>query len=377
MKADAGAQVLDAAHAPEHSVEVQLPFLQAVLKDFKLVPVLMTDFSEANCAALARALAALARDRSVLLVASSDMSHYPSYEDAVRVDKATLQAIQSLDPAKVAATTSGSLSQGTANLGTCLCGEGPVKAVLMAAHLLGADRAKALRYANSGDIPGSPRDRVVGYGAVAIYRSAAAGKTQAPARGAELDQAQQQRLLSLARSTIEQYVTTRRAAEARETDPALLRPAAAFVTLREGGDLRGCIGSLEPDAPLYRTVRDKAIAAAAQDPRFPPVAARELADLEIEISVLSPLRRVQSADQVELGKHGVVVAMSGRSGVFLPQVAQETGWTRDEFLSHLCYEKAGLPRDAWRRGASLYVFTVQSFSSGAPKEQSHAKQHGK
>jgi hypothetical protein len=368
MKADAGARALDVAHDPEHSIEVQLPFLQTVLKDFRLAPVLMSDFSQANCTALARGLADLARGRSVLLVASSDMSHYPSYDDARRVDKETLAAIESLNAATVSATTGTLLSAGTPNLATCLCGEGPVEAVLMASRLLGADRAWVLRYANSGDIPGSPRDRVVGYGAIAIYRSASAGGSQAEAQPSELAPDQQDRLLSLARATIREYVTTGKLAEMRETDPAFLRPAAAFVTLKERGLLRGCIGSLEPGAPLYQAVRDNAVAAATRDRRFPPVTVGELGDLEIEISVLSPLRKVKSADEIELRKHGVVVAEDARRGVFLPQVADETGWSRDEFLDHLCSDKAGLPADAWRHGASLYVFTVQAFHSPPPGE---------
>ncbi len=384
-KLDPDARVLEQAHAPEHSIEVQLPFLQATLGNFKLVPILMADFSEGNCRALSRALAEWARGRSVLLIASSDMSHYPSYDDAVRVDKETLKAIQTLDAGSVAATTRKLMAAGTAGLATCLCGEGPVETVLMAARLLGADKAKVLRYGNSGDIPGTPRDRVVGYGAVAIYRSAGAGtpatgpadKPKARGGTAELSQGQQQRLLSLARATIQRYVATGKSPEAAEADLAFQRPAAAFVTLKKAGALRGCIGSLEPTLPLWSEVRDKAISAATRDPRFRPVTPEELADLEIEISVLSPLRRVKSADEIELRKHGVVVAADGRRGVFLPQVAEETGWSRDEFLSHLCSEKAGLPPDAWRRGADLYVFTVQSFSSPAPREQSRGKPSGK
>jgi len=374
MKADANAQALDAAHAPEHSIEVQLPFLQTVLKDFKLVPALMSDYSEPNCTALAKGLADLARGRSVLLIASSDMSHYPSYDDAVRIDHETLKSIESMDAAKVQATTERLLSAGTPDLVTCLCGEGPVRAVLLASRLLGADHARVLRYANSGDIPGAPRDHVVGYGAIAIYRSSRATGSPTQALASELTRDQQGRLLSLARTTIREYVTAGKLAEVRETDPALLRPAAAFVTLKEGGELRGCIGSLEPDAPLYQTVRDKAIAAATRDPRFPPVTVGELDSLEVEISVLSALRQVKSADEIELRKHGVIVAEGPRRGVFLPQVADETGWSRDEFLSHLCSEKAGLPPDAWRHDASLYVFTVQAFRSPPLNKQSHAEQ---
>jgi len=374
-KADRDAEVLDEAHLGEHSVEVQLPFLQTVLKDFQLLPLLMSDFSESNCSALAKALAEWARGRSVLLVASTDMSHYPAYDEAVRVDKEVLKAIEAMDANAVAATCRKLVGAGTPGLATCLCGEGPVKAVLMAARLLGADEAKVLHYANSGDIAGSPRDRVVGYCAVALYRKSSA-RASPRSQGTDLSPPQQQRLLSLARATVEEYVTTGRSPEVHETDPALLRPAAVFVTLKQHGVLRGCIGSLEPEGPLSEAVRDKAIAAATQDPRFSPVRAGELADLEIEISVLSPLEQVKSADEIKLGTHGVVVAAGPRRGVFLPQVAGETGWTREEFLEHLCRDKAGLPADSWKRGATLYVFTVQSFASPAPREQPHGTRSG-
>jgi len=372
-RANPQAKGLDAAHMPEHSVEVQVPFLQSVLQDFKLVPLVMSDDSQSNCSAVAKALAALARGRSALLIASSDMSHYPGYEDAVRVDKQTLTAIASFDVAKVAAASRSQLTAGIPNLETCLCGEGPVEAVMMAARLLGADQVQVLHYANSGDIPGGDRNRVVGYGAIAITRRAKAAGAPVRAGLSELTPKQQSRLLSLAREAVREYTETGKLAEVRETDPALLRPAASFVTLTEGGELRGCIGSLEPDAPLYRAVREKAVAACSQDPRFPPVAFRELGSLTLEISVLSPLRKVKSANEIQLGTHGVVVSEGLHRGVFLPQVAGETGWSRDEFLSHLCVEKAGLAPDAWRHGATLSVFTVQAFQSPAPGEQSHGE----
>lgn len=359
------ARVIDAAHEREHSIEVQLPFLQETLEEFQLLPVLMVDFSSDNCASLARALAEWARGRRVLLVASTDMSHYPAYDDAVRVDKETLRAIETMDAQEVETTTRKLMAEGVPRLSTCLCGEGPVKTILMAARLLGADNAQILKYANSGDVPHGAREGVVGYCAVALYRS----KSNPGLSGAdsgELTSEQQQRLLVLARTAIEEYVRTGRRTPVKESDPALLRPAAAFVTLRKDGELRGCIGSLEPSHPLAEMVRDRAIMSASRDLRFTAVKAEELPHLEIEISVLSPLRRVASADDIDISRHGVVVAQGSRSGVYLPQVAHETGWSRDVLLSHLCRDKARLPADAWKHGAALYVFTVQAFSSAAP-----------
>ncbi len=298
------------------------------------------------------------------------MSHYPGYEDAVRVDGETLKAIQTLDAEIVAATTRRLMSQGVRGLSTCLCGEGPVKTVLAAARLLGADQARVLHYANSGDVPQGSPGTVVGYCAVAIYRTAGQPAETAEAGERGLSPAQQQRLLSLAREAIEEHVKRGRRRTLKEADPALLRPGAAFVTLKKEGELRGCIGSLAPDAPLVETVKNRAIDAASRDPRFAPVRAEELPELEIEISLLSPVRRVNGADEIDIGKHGVIVASGARRGVFLPQVAKETGWSREVLLSHLCRDKAGLPADAWKKGAALYVFTVQEFSSPAPGEKS-------
>jgi AmmeMemoRadiSam system protein A len=182
-----------------------------------------------------------------------------------------------------------------------------------------------------------------------------------------LTAAQRERLLSVARGAIEGYVTRGEVIEVESEDPALTGPAGAFVTLRKRGVLRGCIGSLVAEKPLIETVRDMAIRAACRDPRFPAVQPEELEELAIEISVLSPMRRVESAEEIDLGRHGVVVEQGRRRGVYLPQVAQETGWDREELLTHLCREKAGLPADAWRGDATLYVFTAEAFHSPAPE----------
>ncbi|MGC9318324.1 MAG: AmmeMemoRadiSam system protein A [Armatimonadota bacterium] len=180
----------------------------------------------------------------------------------------------------------------------------------------------------------------------------------------ELDEQQQEILLDLARETIKRYVTEGTVPDPPSGDPALEQPRAVFVTLHKHGQLRGCIGSLEPREPLAAAVRSSAISAATQDPRFPPVTPEELDDLEIEISVLSPLRRVDSADEIVVGEHGVMVADGMRRGVFLPHVAPEQGWDRDTMLQYLCAHKAGLPADAWQRGAELHVFTAQVFGEG-------------
>lgn len=173
----------------------------------------------------------------------------------------------------------------------------------------------------------------------------------------------EKKLLEIARTTIETYLLTGKKPSIRETDEVLNKELGAFVTLREHHELRGCIGNMIGHGPLYLTVRDMAIEASTGDPRFSKVRPSELKDIEIEISVLSPLKRVASADEVQLGEHGVLIRKGFLSGVFLPQVATETGWSKEEFLSNLCAHKAGLPPDAWKdKSTEIYVFNAEVFS---------------
>lgn len=177
-----------------------------------------------------------------------------------------------------------------------------------------------------------------------------------------LSETQKRRLLSIARRAIKEYVRKGRVLEVEETDPQLREKRGAFVTIHQRGSLRGCIGNIYGRGPLYLTVRDMAIAAATQDPRFRPLSSGELKEIDIEISVLSSPRRVKRVEEIEMGVHGVIVEKGWRSGVFLPQVAEETGWTREEFLSNLCAHKAGLSPQAWKeKDTKIYIFTAEVF----------------
>lgn len=183
----------------------------------------------------------------------------------------------------------------------------------------------------------------------------------------ELNKSEQQRLLEIAKNAVETYIETGKITGIEENGPNLNQPNGAFVTLKESGKLRGCIGTFfAPGGPtpggesLYRVVINMAIAAATQDPRFSPVSKSELKNLEYEISVLNPLRKVGSWKEIEIGKHGVEIRRGGRNGVFLPQVATENNWDLNTFMSVLCSQKAGLPSDCWKDPETeIYVFTVQ------------------
>jgi len=178
-----------------------------------------------------------------------------------------------------------------------------------------------------------------------------------------LNDQQRKRLLEIARQSIQTYLQTGKKLQVAETDPVLNQKMGAFVTLNKHGQLRGCIGNLVGSQPIYSTVLDMAIQASVGDPRFPKLSLSELEDVEIEISVLSPLERINSAEKIELGKHGVLVKKGFNSGVFLPQVATETGWSKEEFLNRLCSDKAGLPENAWKdKNTELYIFNAEVFS---------------
>lgn len=167
-------------------------------------------------------------------------------------------------------------------------------------------------------------------------------------------------LLDMAYHAIVEYLASRQVPAAQLDDPALTQCAGAFVTLTRHDELRGCIGRVQADMPLYRVVQQMAVSAAVFDPRFSPLTQGELDDLEIEISVLSPLQPMTDVAQIEIGKHGLAIAQSGRRGLLLPQVAGERDWDRETFLEAVC-EKADLPSGSWRRGAMLQTFTADIF----------------
>lgn len=173
-------------------------------------------------------------------------------------------------------------------------------------------------------------------------------------------------LLRIARATLREYLYSGRVPPGKPHRASLVAEAGAFVTLHKNGELRGCIGTQQEDKPLYKTIQEMAVAAASRDPRFAPVGDAEMDDLSIEVSVLGERRRVDSPDQIEVGKHGLVISARGRRGLLLPQVASERGWDAETFLTHVC-EKAGLAADDWRGDdAVVETFTAQVFS-----EQTH------
>ena len=342
----------------ENSVEMQIPFIQLALKDAMVVPVAFGTQEYTDAKIFADALTVALKDRrDCLVVASTDLSHYHPYADANAIDKNLIAVVSKM---KARDLYDGAV------MGTCeLCGMMPVTAVLLASEGLGFDGIKILKYANSGDTCGE-KSQVVGYLSAIIYKKVSKCQSVKVSlekeKTAMLNDSQRKRLLQIARESITSYVKNGKKKSFSENDPFLKENMGAFVTLHENGELRGCIGNMVGQGPLYQTVADMAIEAATGDPRFPALSAKEMDKIGIEISVLSPLKKVSGYKDVNIPGDGVLIKSGFRSGVFLPQVATETGWDREEFLTYLCAQKAGIAPDAWKDpNTEIYVFSAEVF----------------
>jgi AmmeMemoRadiSam system protein A len=369
------------AHAQEHSLEVQVPFLQQVLgAGFALLPLAVGDATPQE---VAEVLEKVWGGSETVIVISSDLSHYLPYAVAQQVDQATVDAMLREEP---------SLNHEQA------CGATPVNGLLLAAPRHGL-KPRLVRLCNSGDTAGD-KMRVVGYASlvfepvdgqraiggertndgVAVAHAGAGADRAVPgpaacAEGAPTDDDEVpadagRLLLPIARAAIAHAVGQLPAATA--TAPWLALPRATFVTLKHGGRLRGCIGTLEAHRPLLDDVRHNAVAAALHDSRFAPLTADELDDLGIEVSLLSkpmPMKFDTEEDaiaQLRPGIDGVVLRHGFRRGTFLPQVWEQIPDAR-EFLAHL-KAKAGLPADFWSPGLHLERYTVRKWSEDGRQE---------
>jgi AmmeMemoRadiSam system protein B/AmmeMemoRadiSam system protein A len=342
------------AAGAEHAIEVELPWLQRVLGNFELVPIDMGDQSYESSRALGVALAKLikaeGKSGDTLVLASSDLSHFHPYDEAVKTDHKTLNALQAWDYY--------SMSQNFQTRVWEACGGAPIVAAMIYAERMGANQAKVLKYANSGDVTGD-RSRVVGYSADVFVKAPREKAVETPF---SLSDKEKNELLALARKSVEYMVQVNEpyAADA-SADEVLNQERGAFTTLKEAGRLRGCIGYTSPVKPLYMTVRDTATLAALRDPRFQPVSAAELPRLEYEISVLSPLRRVVDIEQIKVGEHGLIMKNGASEGLLLPQVPVEQNWDRQTFLEQTCV-KAGMGSSCWKdEDTDIFMFTAVVF----------------
>jgi AmmeMemoRadiSam system protein B/AmmeMemoRadiSam system protein A len=347
------------AHDREHSIEVQIPFLQYYFEDLPpIVPIVMGSSTVAAARDLAAALHPYFIPENLFII-SSDFSHYPDYQDAVRIDRLTAESIERKDPENFYNTLRKNSREGIPNLVTSTCGWSSILTMLYLADTREDMEITPVLYRNSGDSRQGDRERVVGYWAIA-------GHLVETGPGAFLlSPEDKQALLELSRNTLEIYVEQGKIyePELKSLPPSLKKPAGAFVSLYTGDRLRGCIGNFNPAEPLWFVVQEMTIAAAANDPRFAAVEAPELQYIQIEISVLTPLQKIDSIDEFQLGKHGIYITKNGKSGTYLPQVAENTGWSKEEFLGHCSREKAGLGWEGWK-SADLFTYEAIVFKEG-------------
>ncbi len=340
------------AHAQEHCLEVQLPFLQCRLGDVPpIVPIIISTNDYYKLKRMADVLKPYFTDEN-LFVISSDFSHYPSYEDACEVDAKTGKAIETGNMDEFIAAIEANANSGKRNLATSACGEFAIVTLML--MMDGQYDVKHLMYQNSGDIDNYDHSRVVGYHSFAILRRDNTGFT--------LSDDEKKTLKGIAFQSIKDTLDGKPITQPslHSNFSILNSKCGAFVSLHKFGRLRGCIGHFGEDYPLHEIVAKMAYAAAFEDPRFMPVTSDELADIDIEISVLTPMRRIQSIDEFQLHRHGIYIKKDFRSGTFLPQVADEVNWTKEEFLGHCAQDKAGIGWDGWR-DAELYVYEAIVF----------------
>jgi len=330
----------------EHSIEVQLPFLIKSINNVKIVPLVFGENTYQNLEKLAEKLKEIAKTKNIIVIVSTDLSHYHPYFEAKRIDTQTMKYIEEKDTD--ALWVDYKLGKMRA------CGIYPLITFLLYVKKARGE-IRILKYANSGDTAGD-RNRVVG------YLSAVAYKKEEEAMNYSLSEEEKKILLKIARHTLESYLKEDKIPEFKVDSEKLKEKRGVFVTLKKNGELRGCIGRIVADTPLYLAVSKMAIEAAVGDPRFRPVSFSELKDIEIEISVLSPFEKVKSLDEIVVGRDGLMIQKGFYSGLLLPQVPTEYGWDKKTYLEHLCL-KAGLPPTAYKdKDVIIYKFTALVFS---------------
>ena len=338
------------AHDREHCLEVQLPFLQRRLGNVPpIVPIIISTNDFGKLKQIAEVLKPYFNEENLFII-SSDFSHYPSYEDAYEVDALTGKAIETGKVDEFIAALEKNAASGKHNLATSACGE-----LAIATLMLMMDtncEVIHLMYQNSGDIDHHDHSRVVGYHAFAVVCTSG--------KAFSLSSDEKRMLKNIAYESIKDSLEGKGISRPSHLTDNLLAKCGAFVSLHKQNRLRGCIGHFGEDVPLHEIVAEMARAAAFEDPRFVPVSHEELDDIDIEISVLTPMRRIQSLDEFEMHRHGIYIRKGYRSGTFLPQVADQVNWTKEEFVSHCAQDKAGLGWEGWR-DAELYVYEAIVF----------------
>ena len=341
------------AHLREHAIEAQLPFLQIVLKDFKIVPILISEVKDEDIFILADILKkVLGKDiKNTLFIASSDFTHFGPMYGYVPFKENISEKIKKMDMEAVEFIKKGD-SKGLLDYyhktKITICGIYPIAITI--SSLAKQPKGFLLHYTTSGEIL-SNYSNSVSYVAMLLDEPG-------------LNQNERENLLKLARFTLKYYFNHGHPPAVEEipikVSPVLKEKKGAFVTLKKHGELRGCIGFIRPIFPLYKTVMQASLQAAFADPRFLPLRQEELKEIDIEISVLGPIIPVKKVEEIRIGRDGLIIKKDGQQGLLLPQVATEFNLDRLKFLELTC-KKAGLSPSAWKKGASIYRFTAEVF----------------
>jgi MEMO1 family protein len=346
------------AHLREHSLEVQLPLIKYYFtKTPMIVPIIIGTNNTTVIKKIAEALRPWFTDEN-LFVISSDFSHYPSYKEANETDKLTELAIESGNPQKFLNTLKENSGKQIAGLVTSMCGWTSGLTLLYLSEGNDQLEFKHIDYCNSGDSPYGGKDKVVGYHAIALYdKNQKQVEKNVVSNEVAFTKEEKNMLFSIVRNSIRSMLFDKKniTIDEKTVSANLKKPMGAFVTLKINGLLRGCIGRFVSSDPLYEAVRASALSSAFEDPRFNPLSKEEYSNIDIEITVLGPLRRINNINEIILGKHGIYIKKEYRAGTMLPQVAIENGWTVEQFLGYTSRDKAGLGWDGWK-DAELYIY---------------------
>ena len=364
------------AHEREHCLEVQLPFLQMVFEEVPpVIPIVIGTQRLSVLEEIAESLEPYFNTDNLFII-SSDFSHYPSYEDARASDLYLADAITSGGLDEFLKALSLIDRMGYAGEDTAACGACAIAVLLSMMDSEGRDHfsAEHVMYLNSGDSPYGSKDRVVGYNSIVFTRidqgistkkdqtasNKLAGESEPDSSGHlfSFSDEEKRAMVSAARASIYSALGLEFSGDDSPVGILKEKGYGVFVTLTLDGRLRGCIGRFTSDSSLHSTIREMARSAAFSDPRFPSLTRKEAPRVEIEVSVLSPLKRIASIDEFQIGRDGIYMIKGSHHGTFLPQVAEETGWNTEEFLGHCARDKAGIGYYGWK-DAELYTYQTE------------------
>jgi AmmeMemoRadiSam system protein B/AmmeMemoRadiSam system protein A len=346
------------SHIQEHSIEVQIPFIQYYFTSKpSIVPVIIGTNNETTLKKIAEELRPWFTDDNLFII-SSDFSHYPPYKEAIAADNTTAKGFISGNPQSFLKALKNNSLKNIDGLATSMCGWTSGLVLLFLSESNKNLEYKMLDYCNSGDTEYGDKERVVGYHAIALVEKGGKHETTNDnSHSFSFSEEEKRKMFEIARMSISSRLNNSKMPEldSKLIPEKLKMNYGAFVTLKINGTLRGCIGRFISTDPLYEVIKASAISSAFEDPRFPALTKEEYFKTDIEITVLGPLQKITSPEEIILGKHGIYIKKDFRSGTMLPQVAIEQGWTVEQFLGYTSRDKAGIGWDGWK-DAELFVY---------------------